>query len=75
VEDIMTRTLLLALAGLSLLAAQPATADTAQRNPMPLEPVILRMSEILKVEMGNKLAEEAAVAVEAETGATKPAQK
>lgn len=71
----MTRTLLLALAGLSLLAAQPAAADTAQRNPIPLEPVILRMSEILKVEMGNKLAEEASVGVEAQTGSTKPAQK
>lgn len=72
----MTRIVLLALAGLSLLAAQPAAADAVQRNPVPLKPVIVRMSEILKIAMGNKLAEEAAaVAVETEAGSTKPMQK
>lgn len=69
----MTRIVLVALASLSLLAAQPAAADMAQRNPAP---VISQMSEILKIEMGNTLAEEAAAVVaEPAAGTTKPAQK
>jgi hypothetical protein len=71
----MTRIVLIAFAGLSLLAAQPAMADTAQRNPAPSKPVILQMGEILRIAMGNQLAAEEAVVIETHVGATKPSQK
>ena len=71
----MTRIVLLALAGLSFLAVQPAMADTAQRNPAPAKPVILQMGEILRIAMGNDLAAEASVVVDTHPGASKPTQK